>query len=291
MGNLAVTFRKAYAGMKTIFGRGGAKKAAQAAQKVARPTYQGPTISQLAERMPLALPAPSAEALAAAKPRVNVGKALNRNLDELRMSQVVTKDGTHVRYYRGAESDRILLKTADKGSLHQEWIYGQAPEQLTYIKTTGGGDRYIMKRNGNLVQVEKRATQYKDGINQTTSTNDLYFNDGAGNGFHRRDLQGFNGMRSAELEVRGQVEVTRYGAYKPEIGKYETYQEMKPYYVKNAGFGHNNRTEAQNLVLDLYHSHGEETAAKVQGEIRNARNMAENRFIDFDEALFNAYKA
>lgn len=280
MGNLAVGFRQIYSGMKTIFGRGGARKAAQAAQKAARPTYQGPTITQMAERMPLALPAPSAEALAAAKPRVNVGKALGRNLDELRMSQVVTKDGTHVRYYRGAENDRILLKTADKGTLHQEWIYGHSPEQLTYVKSTGSGDRYIMKRDGNLVQVEKRSTQYKDGINQTTSTNDLYFNDGAGNGFHRRDVKGFNGDKSTNLEIRGNV--TLY--------KGREWEKVEPYHIKKAGFGHSDRDEAQKFLYSLYEK-DEVAANKLYDHVDDVRKTATTRFTDFHEALFSAYKA
>lgn len=281
MGNLTVGFKQIYSGVKTIFGCGGARKAAQTVQK-AMPKYQGPTITQMVERMPLALPAPSAEALAAARPRVNVGKALNRNLDELRMSQVITKDGTHVRYYRGAESDKILLKTANKGTLHQEWIYGASPEQLTYVKSTGGGDRYIMKRDGNFVQLEKRATQYKDGINQTTSTNDLYFADGAGNGFHRYYEKGFNGAESSGLSVRGNV--TAFPG--------EKYEKVVPYQVKNAGIGRLNRDEAYELANNMMRTHGEATAESAFNQISRFRNIAENRFVrDFDEALFSAYKA
>jgi len=281
MGNLAVGLKQIYGGMKTIFGRGGARKASKAAQTVV-PKYQGPTITQMAERMPLALPAPSAEALAAARPRVNVGKALNRNLDELRMSQVITKDGTHVRYYRGAESDKILLKTADKGTLHQEWIYGGSPEQLTYVKSTGGGDRYIMRRDGNFVQVEKSATQYKDGINQTISTNDLYFADGAGSGFHRRDVKGLNGAETAEFSVKGNVTVFP--------GK--EYEKIVPYQLENAGIGRHDRGDVYKVLSEIYVKHGDEAAYHVQQQINRYRDLAESKFIrDFDDALFSTYKA
>lgn len=279
MGNLAVGFKQIYSGVKTIFGCGGARKAVQQA---AKPVYHGPTLSDMAAKMPLALPAPTAEALAAARPRVNVAKVLNgRNLDELRMSQVITKNGTHVRYYRGAESDKILLKTADKGLLHQEWVYGRSPEELTYIKTIGG-DRYIMKREGNLVQMEKRSIQYKDGINQTVSTNDLYFNDGAGNGFHRRDVKGFNGNDSKTLEIRD-----HYTVYPG-----REYEKVVPYHIKNTGLGRDENRETQKFLSDLYYKYGCDIGESVTNKIREVMDTAKTRFIsDFDEALFSAYKA
>lgn len=281
MGNFSVGLKQIYGGMKTIFGRGGARKAAKAVQTAA-PKYQGPTITQLAERMPLALPAPSPEALAAARPRVNVGKALNRNLDELRMSQVITKDGTHIRYYRGAESDKILLKTADKGTLHQEWISGHSPEQLTYIKSTGGGDRYIMKRDGNFVQIEKRSTQYKDGIYQTTSTNDLYFSDYAGGGFHRQDVKGFNEKTSSNLEIRGNV--TLYQGTKRE--------KVEPYHIENAAVEDRGDMDgARKYLCELYRRDYDATETLAE-HIDDVRKTVRSKFVtDFDEALFNVHKA
>lgn len=156
----------------------------------------GPSLSELIAKQPLALPAPTAKQIAATKPRMNVGKLLNRNLHELSMSQVITKDGTHVRYYRDPGSNKIKLKTADKGILHQEWAYGK-PGEVTYLKDTGSGDRYLFHTDGKSTRIVKENVKYKDGINQTLSEETLVSNQGK-----RTLIKGFNGDEKSEIIYR-----------------------------------------------------------------------------------------
>ena len=140
MGNFSVGFRQVYSGLKTMFGCGAKRAAQKTTQEVAKQAtqYSGPAWSEICARQPLALPAPTAAQLAKDVPTVCVPKVLNGlNLSELRMSQEILKDGTHVRYFRAPGNNKILLKMKDKGILHQEWIYGQngGPNHFTYVKS------------------------------------------------------------------------------------------------------------------------------------------------------------
>lgn len=121
MGAFSLGIRQIYGGLKTMFGYG-AKAAAKTATK-AEKVYHGPSLIDMVKRQPLALPAPSAKQLAADVPQVMVPKVLGgKNLNELRMTQEILADGSHVRYFRGKDSDKILIKMKDHGRLHQEWI-------------------------------------------------------------------------------------------------------------------------------------------------------------------------
>ncbi len=286
MGNLAVGLRQIYGGMKTIFGRGGARKATQVVAQ--KPIFKGPTITELAERMPLALPAPSAEVIAAAKPRVNVGKALGMNVDELRMSQVITKDGTHVRYFRGPKDDRILIKTADKGINHQEWITPNS-DTMTYMHQVGDNQRYIIKKQGNLTQIEQSNIQYCDGINQKVVKNDQYYYNGQIS-YHRAQKKGFNGTKTDHTDMRGTVEGFTYnenGQRVPVPKKYYAVAEGTRFSARPK-----NIPTCENSIDDLCSTQGEEIADKAIKQAKCAHKYAVDNFIDdFDEALFGAYKA
>lgn len=283
MGNLAIGLKQIYGGVKTIFGRGG-KKAAQQAVRISKPAYSGPSLIDITKKQPLALPAPTAEQLAAEFPRVCVPKALHGiNANELRMSQEILADGTHVRYFRGPGSDRILLKMEDKGLLHKEWI-NPGGENFTYIKSTGGGDRYILKKDGNFTQIEKRAVKYKDGIDQKISTNDLYYN-GHNAGYHQQKTYGFNGEHGDKYEMYGTVEGLTYK---------DGQRVSKPvqYWIKSDGRFKTNEAPAGKMSLaDLYTKEGETAYMNAHLQADDIYKRAKDRFItDFDEALFTPYK-
>ena len=153
------------------------------------------TIKAKADAMPLALPAPTAEQLAAARPRLNTGKLFGFGSDQLHLSQEIAKDGTHIRYYRMPGNNRIVLKTADKGLLHQEWAYGNRAGDLTYLKTVGD-DVYLLREKDGITEIAKRTKKYKDGIDQTLTTQSVI-----GNGMNRTRIEGFNGAVDDNVAV------------------------------------------------------------------------------------------
>lgn len=132
-------------------------------------SYDGPTISEMAAKQPLALPPASAETVAASQPTINVAKVLGRNLNELNMSQVVSRNGTHIRYYREPGCNKILLKTETQGNFHREIVpdYRGTGNHLQ-VTQTGGETRYLY-RTPISVQQKVEKSVYKDGIIQNIS--------------------------------------------------------------------------------------------------------------------------
>ncbi len=172
-----------------------AKTAQKTAQKPANLPNMFDTIKAKADAMPLALPAPTAEQLAAARPKLNTGKLFGYGSDQLHLSQEIAKDGTHIRYYRIPGNNKIVLKTADKGLLHQEWAYGNRAGDLTYLKTVGD-DVYLLRKKDGITEIAKRTKKYKDGIDQTLTTESVI-----GNGMNRTRIEGFNGAVDDNVAV------------------------------------------------------------------------------------------
>ena len=177
--------------------------------------YRGKSLSELVANQPKTLPMPTSEQILASYPRVNTGKVLGRNLDELSMTQVVKADGTHVRYYRNPGSDKLLMKTEDKGILHKETIFDYK----------NGGDRLIFKQIGddktfvhstlNSVQNKKDKKRFKDGIWQRVSEDDLYIRFGEKGRIHRSRTKGVNGQFNENVEVANVASSKLYqGPYK-----------------------------------------------------------------------------
>ena len=94
------------------------KKAAEAAAK--REAEAAAEAARLAEQE-------AAKKLAVSRPRVNVGKVFNRNLDEFKCVEEVKPDGTIIRRYfdpmASNSTSHPLITTMDKGLLHEEIIY------------------------------------------------------------------------------------------------------------------------------------------------------------------------
>ena len=289
MGAFSLGIRQIYGGLKTMFGYG-AKAAAKTATK-AEKVYHGPSLIDMVKRQPLALPAPSAKQLAADVPQVMVPKVLGgKNLNELRMTQEILADGSHVRYFRGKDSDKILIKMKDHGRLHQEWI--NSDKGKIYIKTTGNGDRYVAHTNGNYTQIEKRAVKYKDGMDQTISTNDLYYNDHNGNGIHIQQAKGFNGEETASCDVLGSIKENQ-----TINGKKSTYQVDYGAKAKGPYQGGRTRLDLEHApkdrlsIIDTYHRYGDRIGDKAYTKVQELLNSAKERFIpDIDEAFFKPYK-
>lgn len=177
------------------YGAKGVKQAANSTTRVANVPNMFDVIKAKADAMPLALPAPTAEKLIASRPKLNTGKLFGYGSDQLHMSQKITKDGTHIRYYRKPGSNKISLKTADKGILHQEWAYGDRAGELTYLKNVGN-DMYLLRKRDGYTQIAKQSQKYKDGINQTVGSETLI-----GNGMKRTQVREPNGSIQDKLQL------------------------------------------------------------------------------------------
>lgn len=284
MGNFTLGLKQIYGGMKTMFGYG-AKTAAKTSAK-AKPAYHGPSIMDMVKRQPLALPAPTAEQLAADVPQVMVSKVLGgRNLNELRMTQEILADGSHVRYFRAPGNDKILIKMKDKGKLHQEWINSNRGK--VYVKSTGDGSRYVVNKNGNFVQVHNQSVKYKDGMDQTISTNDLYYNNNVGTGFHIRQEKGFNGEQSANFDIIDTIRDSRF----PD-GKIEYGVKLKgPYKDGRTRINENEAPQGRLSIMDLYRRYGDDVGYKASTQTDELLKMGkENLIFDIDDAFFSSYK-
>ena len=133
----------------------------------------------------------AAKKLAASRPRVNVGKVFNRNLDEFKCVEEVKPDGTIVRRYfdpmASNSTSHPLITTMDKGSLHEEVIYDTRKGLKLNFKQIGDdapeytlqkGWRYRQSSKGDkdeygrIFRVNKQV--YDDGLNRVEFGGDHY---------------------------------------------------------------------------------------------------------------------
>lgn len=132
---------------------------------VSRPAVpQGPTLSEIISKQPKALPAPTPQQLAAERPLLNTAKLTGYSSEQLNMTQVITKDGTHMRYYRKPGSDRVVFETATKGALRTERFNGENGNFI-YLKAIGD-QKYLVSKQGDLTFINKRSMAYDRGMNQ-----------------------------------------------------------------------------------------------------------------------------
>ena len=94
----------------------------------------------------------AAAELKAKQPRINIAKALNKDINELISKETKLADGTIERTFSDPETGKILAKTQDKGILHKEWIYGGKADMI-YMKQVGKDEPYIVSKKGNYTQM------------------------------------------------------------------------------------------------------------------------------------------
>ena len=116
----------------------------------------------------------AAAELKAKQPRINISKALNRDINDLVAKETKLADGTIECTFSDPVSGEILAKTRNKGILHQEWIYGGKADMI-YMKQAGKDKPYILSKKGNYTQLE-----YIDSKNNPFQDHTLrqYYDDG-----------------------------------------------------------------------------------------------------------------
>lgn len=166
---------------------------------VARPAVpQGPTLSEVISKQPKALPAPTPQQLAAERPLLNTAKLTGYGPEQLNMTQVITKDGTHMRYYRKPGSDRVVFDTATKGALRTERFHG-ANGDFTYLKSVGN-EKYLVSKQGDLTFINKRSMAYDRGMNQQVG-NDMVLDNKYNANLKLEKQYGTNGYRKNSGDI------------------------------------------------------------------------------------------
>ena len=116
--------------------------------------------------------------LRASQPRINISKALNRDINELTVKETKLANGTIERTFTDPESGKLLAKTQDLGILHKEWIYGGKADMI-YMKQVGKDTPYILAKKGNYTQVScVSGKRFKFTPSEPHYIKNQYYNDG-----------------------------------------------------------------------------------------------------------------
>ncbi len=132
--------------------------------------------------------------LRAKQPRINIAKALDKNIDDLAVKETKLADGTIERTFTDPVSGKVLAKTQDLGILHKEWIYGGKADMI-YMKQVGKDEPYIFSKKGNYTQLSFQKDCSYDP-SRKYSIRDQYYNDGSTSlkrNFSGKELYSANG--------------------------------------------------------------------------------------------------
>ena len=120
----------------------------------------------------------AAAELRAKQPRINIGKAFNKDINALTVKETTLANGTVQRTFTDPDTGKVLAKTEDLGILHKEWIYGGKADMI-YMKQVGKDQPYILAKNGNYTQISQMKKE-NDGYKLVDTVQDFqYYNDGA----------------------------------------------------------------------------------------------------------------
>lgn len=109
----------------------------------------------------------AAAELRAKRPRINTGKALGKNIEDLKVKETKLADGTIERVFTDPDTGKVLAKTHDLGILHKEWIFGGKADMI-YMKQVGKEHPYIISKKGNYTQ-----TSYTTKLNTSNGKRDI----------------------------------------------------------------------------------------------------------------------
>lgn len=140
----------------------------------------------------------AAAELRAKQPRINIGKALNKDINSLTVKETKLANGAVQRTFTDPDTGKVLAKTEDLGILHKEWIYGGKADMI-YMKQVGKDNPYILAKKGNYTQVSY-AKKENNGYGIVDNYyNYQYYNDGAS---HLRRYSGGGNASGASGSVQ-----------------------------------------------------------------------------------------
>lgn len=128
------------------------------AQKLAK--AEALAVAEAQKATELAAREAEALALAASRPRVNVGAVFPQyNIDDLKVVEKIAENGKITRYYfrpeTGAGNRIPIIKTTDYKGIHCEWINGSNKADKIFFKQVGQNSPYIFAKNGNSTFVRQ----------------------------------------------------------------------------------------------------------------------------------------
>ena len=210
----------------------------------------------------------AAEAEAAKLPRINLGR-VGIDVKDLKIAETTLADGSLQRIYRMPGSDKIVLKTVEKGILRQEWLYDTKFGDMVYLKQVGKEKPYILAKRGNAIQLSGNRdlgyTMY--GKPATEPLDGLYYYDGTHSAIYaprQFNINGQVGQVKANYKIHpsyknGTPEEKAYldrvfANYKPDSYGIKNYsQQMQEIPKAKSGLVVENTMENGTLVVsDLY---------------------------------------
>ena len=236
----------------------------QAAIDAAKKAEQGAAAAKLAAEKAVA-------ELAAKQPRINISKALGRNIDELTVKETKLANGAIERTFSDPETGKVLAKTQDLGIGHKEWIYGGKADMI-FMSQVGKDTPYIVAKKGNYTQVDYVR---RDRQGNPIHIAKQYYNDGASS--LERDVFG-NEVYSA----KGRVQVFDPSAANARA-KYPNIAKDYPDYPKYPIW----QGEASRGAYDYGWT---PLQNRVNTRVRELNTDAKQNVINLND-LFSAYKA
>lgn len=211
----------------------------------------------------------AAAELRAKQPRINIGKAFNKDINTLTVKETTLANGTVQRTFTDPDTGKVLAKTEDLGILHKEWIYGGKADMI-YMKQVGKDQPYILAKKGNYTQIRQmKKENHGYGVVDTIDDN-LYYNDGASS------LRRFS---CNPVNSRGKIQIYDETAAASRE-KYPTFADSYPDYPEfRVTQGSIGRFERENATIK-----------KAREHLKTLDKDAQNNVLNL-EYLFSDYKA
>lgn len=211
----------------------------------------------------------AAAELRAKQPRINIGKAFNKDINALTVKETTLANGTVQRTFTDPDTGKVLAKTEDLGILHKEWIYGGKADMI-YMKQVGKDQPYILAKKGNYTQIRQmKKENHGYGVVDTIDDN-LYYNDGASS------LRRFS---CNPVNSRGKIQIYDETAAASRE-KYPTFADSYPDYPEfRVTQGSIGRFERENATIK-----------KAREHLKTLDKDAQNNVLNLED-LFSDYKA
>ncbi len=212
----------------------------------------------------------AAAELKAKSPRINTGKALGKNIEELKIKETKLADGTIERVFTDPDNGKVLAKTHDLGILHKEWIFGGKADMI-YMKQVGKEHPYIISKKGNYTQTSYTTKLNTSSGQKNISHNYQYYNGGSAS-LRRTSLRDvpYN-------DVTGSVQV--FDETATQLRKeYPNFAEQAPDLAK------------VRFCNGIPHSFSNNAKKQADITVQNLNEDAKLNFVNLDD-LFSDYKA
>lgn len=213
----------------------------------------------------------AAAELRAKQPRINIGKAFNKDVNSLTVKETTLANGTVQRTFTDPDTGKVLAKTEDLGILHKEWIFGGKADMI-YMKQVGKDQPYILAKKGNYTQTSQmKKENHAFGVVDTIHDYQ-YYNDGASS--LRRFSGGGNATNATgKIQFYDDTAAATREKYPTFANSYPDYPEFR---VTQGSIGRFEREDA--------------TIKKAKAHLQALDKDAQKNVLNLED-LFSDYKA